>query len=260
MGVNRFMAFLYVIRRCWHLVAKSSAFFLFGVGGIVLAFLVFPMLRVLVHPTEKFQNAMRSFVCIAFRGHVWYMRLTGLISLRFENRHILSTARGMIVVANHPSLIDVVILIAYIPQADCIVKAKLWSNPFMRGVVSSIYIQNSLEFDHTTELAQISLEKGNNLVIFPEGTRSSDGSAAPLRRGGAHLALRTGHDIIPVQIIADNPAGLRKGDSLLISPKKGVVRYILKVLEPIHTNDYTNCEASLGSRMLTTEIRSRILP
>lgn len=259
MGVTTFFSALHAVRRLWHLLAKISAFFLFGIGGIALAVLIFPALSVLVHPKARFQRVMRTTVCMAFRAHVWYMRLTGLISLRIENRGVLARSRGMIVAANHPSLIDVVILIAYIPGADCIVKARLWSNFFVRGVVSSLYIPNSLDFEQTAILAKQSLEKGHNLIIFPEGTRTNDGSPASLRRGCAHIALSSGSDVLPIRIMADEPAGLQKGDSIFRSPKTGVVRYRLTVMDPIFTAEYREIDRVHGSRLLTSEIKKRIL-
>ena len=50
---------------------------------------------------------------------------------------------GVLVLANHPTLLDVVFLVAFIPNADCIVKSKLMNNPAMRGFVSLTgYITN----------------------------------------------------------------------------------------------------------------------
>jgi len=150
-------------------------------------------------------------------------------------------------------------LIAYTPQADCIVTARMWSNPFMRGVVNSIYIPNSLPFDEIAAMARKSLSEGNNLIIFPEGTRTVRGLPIHLRRGGAHIALQTGADFLPIHIEATDPVGLRKCDSIFAAPQNGIIQYTLHVQEPMPTKSYQSQERSHAARLLTRDIASRIV-
>jgi len=50
---------------------------------------------------------------------------------------------GQLIIANHPTLVDIVFLISRVKQANCIVKQKLWHNPFMRGpILNAGYISN----------------------------------------------------------------------------------------------------------------------
>ena len=92
--------------------------------------------------------------------------------------------------ANHPSLIDVVVLISIIPNADCVVKAHLFKNPFLRGVVKNTgYISNADPEGLLVDCKK-SLAAGNNLIIFPEGTRTKVGQAVKFQRGAANIALR----------------------------------------------------------------------
>jgi len=162
-------------------------------------------------------------------------------------------------VANHPSLIDVVILIAYLPQADCIVKAQLWKNPFVRGVVRSLYIPNSLSFEDTVSACADSLAEGNSLVIFPEGTRTNSDSPPRLKRGSARFALRTGRGILPVLIRAGDARGLRKGDPFFTLSREGRLVFDLEPLEQIGVEAYRGQEPARAARLLTREIQARIV-
>ncbi|HIE82439.1 MAG TPA: 1-acyl-sn-glycerol-3-phosphate acyltransferase, partial [Dehalococcoidia bacterium] len=117
-----------------------------------------------------------------------------------------------LIVANHPTLIDIVFIIARVPNADCIVKSNLLRNPFMYGAISlSGYIASE---DPSVVMSQAisSLKRGNNLVIFPEGTRSQRNAPLRFHRGAANIALRSAAPIRPI-VIRCEPLTLGKGES-----------------------------------------------
>ena len=79
---------------------------------------------------------------------------------------------GLLVLANHPTLIDVVCLISLLPNADCVVKRAVARNPFMRGPVRAAgYISND-DGAGLVDDCVAAVHAGGTLVIFPEGTRS----------------------------------------------------------------------------------------
>jgi 1-acyl-sn-glycerol-3-phosphate acyltransferase len=243
----------------WRLFAKTLSFALFGMGALLLSLLVFPALRICVHPRQQTRRAMRKTVSLAFSFFLMIMRFLGLVRLNVSAPEKLRNARGIIVVANHPSLIDIVILIAYMPQADCIIKSRLRKNLFIRGVVS-IYIPNSLTIEDTTHVCANSLAEGNSLVIFPEGTRTASDNTPRLKRGSARLALRLGCGILPVHIHASDPRGLRKGDRFFSLSRDGPVRFTIRPQEEISIENYRGQEEAKSARRLTKEIQVRIVP
>lgn len=253
------MKFFHFVVRVLHVLVRFLTLSSIGLGGLVLAFVIFPVLKLCVHPDKLFRRAMRASVSFAFRMVLRGLRMTTLIRIKFEHRERLRDSRGAIIMANHPSILDVVMLIAYTPQADCIVTARMWVNPFLRGVVSSIYIPNSLGIEEIAKLAKKSLAEGNNLIVFPEGTRTVRGKVMRLHRGGAHIALRTGADFLPIHIEATDPVGLRKGDGIFAAPPDGIIRYLLQVQEPIPTASFISDDLGLAARILTREVGSRIV-
>jgi hypothetical protein len=93
------------------------------------------------------------------------------------------------VLANHPTLIDVVFLISLLPNADCVVK-RVACNPFMRGPVRAAgYISND-DGAGLVDDCIAAVRAGGSLVIFPEGTRSVPGQPPRLQRGAANIAVR----------------------------------------------------------------------
>jgi 1-acyl-sn-glycerol-3-phosphate acyltransferase len=242
----------------WRLFGKTFSFALFGIGALVLSILVFPTIHLCVRSKRKSRRALRRTVSGCFSLFVQIMTLLGLVRVRVQQPERLRKSRGVIVVANHPTLIDVVILIAQLPQADCIVKSQLRKNPFVSGVVRRIYIPNSLSFQETVNACAESMAEGNNLVIFPEGTRSAADAAPRLKRGSAQFALRIGCDILPVVIKVKNPRGLRKGDPFFSLSREGPMIFDIEPLEPISVAAYREQETSRGARILTKEIQARI--
>ena len=108
---------------------------------------------------------------------------------------------GLLILASHPSLIDVVFLMALVRDADCIVKSALLRNPFTRGPVRAAgYVCND-SGPGLIDDCVASVRAGNNLIVFPEGTRTPAGAAlGRLQRGAANLAVRGELPITPVRI------------------------------------------------------------
>ena len=162
-------------------------FMMFGIGGLILSFLVLPFVRSRRAALGKVRAALR-FAVRLFTG-------TGLIGVDSGN---LENVRGCIVAPNHPSLIDVVILTALLPDTFSVAKHSLRRNPFIGRVARKAFLPDDASL---LDVAQKLLASGANLLIFPEGTRTPpEGLPATLRRGTAQLSIRTGAPILPVRI------------------------------------------------------------
>jgi 1-acyl-sn-glycerol-3-phosphate acyltransferase len=241
------------------LICKAVCFFFFGLGSLLIGAIIYPVILVLVRERSILKNVTRDLVRGAFALFIRLMSFFGLIRVEFDNAEALSGAKGFVIAANHPSLIDVVILGSRIPRADCIVKQSLWKTPFVRQVVRRSYIPNSLGFDETVRLCEASLAEGSSLIVFPEGTRTRQGQAPKLGRGAARIALTTGRDVLPVRIFSPYARGLRKGDPFWSMPEKGPIRYFVTAMSPIRVSEFSEMEPALGARALTRRISEAIL-
>jgi 1-acyl-sn-glycerol-3-phosphate acyltransferase len=184
----------------WRLFATALSFVCFGLGGVLLWVLVFPVMSLVVRDRERLSVLARSIIRHAFRAFVGLMHALGILTYEVHGLDKLDR-RGLLILANHPSLIDVVFLISFVRRADCVVKAALVRNPFTRGpVLAAGFICNDTG-PGMVEDSIASLRAGNNLIIFPEGTRTPiNGDAAKLQRGAANVAVRGGIDVTPVLI------------------------------------------------------------
>jgi len=188
------------LERGWRVLATGFCFACFGVGGLVIG-LVFPLLLVALRDRERRGAFVRAAINRLFVAFVGLMTGLGVCSLEVRGGQRLRR-RGLLILANHPSLIDVVFLMALVRDADCIVKSALLRNPFTRGPVRAAGFVCNDSGPGLVDDCVASVRGGRNLIVFPEGTRTPAGSRlGPLQRGAAQLAVRGGLAITPVRIV-----------------------------------------------------------
>lgn len=197
------------LERFVRIVGTGFSFFVFGFAGLVLGLLIFPLLIVFVRDPARRTRVARSVVHWFFGFFVELMRRVGVLTYELHGVERLKDP-GLLILANHPTLIDVVFLISLIPQSDCVVKASLGKNPFTKGPVTAAgYITND-EGLALIDDCRKSLEGGSTLLIFPEGTRTPESMELTLQRGAANVAVRCRKPVTPV-VITCVPRGLAKG-------------------------------------------------
>jgi 1-acyl-sn-glycerol-3-phosphate acyltransferase len=242
------------LNHAWRVVATGIAFAVFGIGGVALRFILFPLLRVLVWDRQRMIRLARLTVHFSFKAFIELMCLLGL--LRYEVRNAERLARpGLIVVANHPTLIDVIFLISLVRDADCVVKVALLRNPFVRGVVRATgYVCNDSGAGVIDDCVA-SVRGGSSLIIFPEGTRTPLSGAMTLQRGAANVAVRAGRPITPVRIRCE-PRSLAKGEPWWRVPPRPL-SFLFLVEEDIDVEPFvraTGGESPLAARHLTSHL------
>lgn len=219
---------------------------------------MFPTLALISFKEKTLRSRMRKVIQDSFRLFFAFLHYGRLFDFQVEGLEKVQKDRGVILVANHPSLIDVVALISLMPNVSCIVKKALFYNPFLKGVVSKAgYIPND-ESEGILDLCRESLDRGDNIIIFPEGTRSIPGKSLNLKRGAAQIAVRLG---VPVRVakITVNPPTLTKGEPWYkIPPKRALFK--VEFLEKIDTSNFIDkgIKTSIAARRVTSEIRQKI--
>lgn len=236
----------------WRLFATALSFLLFGLGGIVVPWVATPWIKLTSRTPEERQRRARLLIHRTFRFFIHTMRGLGVLTWDIQGELLLQRS-GLLVLANHPCLIDVVFLIAFIPNPDCIVKGRLLANPAMGGYLR---LTGFLSNDRGAELiedARGSLAVGSALIIFPEGTRTQPGQPLHFQRGAANVALRTNTSITPVTILCQ-PLTLSKMHRWYhIPPQK--VHMTLLVGKDIPITSYNQHQPALAARQLTQDLQ-----
>ncbi|GAB1256014.1 lysophospholipid acyltransferase family protein [Aurantivibrio plasticivorans] len=238
-----------VLNRMWRIAATGLSFSVFGLGGVIMPVLVAPIIYLSTRDQRTRERRAKAFVSFLMRSFVRIMHGLGVLSYQIGDKTQYNRP-GHLVLANHPTLIDTVFLIAFVPNADCVVKGALKRNPFTRIPIGLAgYIANDDPEGVIVEAAA-SLARGNSLIIFPEGTRTTPGQPIKLRRGAANIAVRTNAPIAPVVSRCD-PITLTKGEPWYRVPKTKP-HFSYTVRPSIHVADVIGQNsASLAARNLT---------
>jgi 1-acyl-sn-glycerol-3-phosphate acyltransferase len=232
----------------WRRLATGSAFSLFGIGGALLWLVVFPALHLFIRDREKRGRVARGVVHRTFALFIGYMHRIGILTYEIKGLESLQRP-GLLILANHPTLIDIVFLISLLKNADCVVRSGLAKNIATRGAVGATgYISN----DNGAELVEAcikSVKSGKNLVIFPEGSRSKPDRLLPFQRGAANIAIRGQLNITPV-LIKCTPPTLSKGLGWYNIPSRRF-HVSIEVLPDILVENFCIDTDALAARKLT---------
>ncbi|HLV64165.1 MAG TPA: lysophospholipid acyltransferase family protein [Polyangiaceae bacterium] len=166
---------------------------------------------------------------------VWashYLAWAPFAGIRVEGRERAVDGRACVYVANHQSLVDILAVYGLRLPFLWVSKIENFRVPFLGW---NMYLNGyvPLRRGHLPSIRRMlrvcerALRSGSSLCVFPEGTRSKDGSLKPFYRGAFWMAVRAGVPIVPI-VVSGTEEILPKGQ-LGIRPRPVTVR----VLEPI---------------------------
>jgi 1-acyl-sn-glycerol-3-phosphate acyltransferase len=159
----------------------------------------------------------RFGITTGFRLYLALMRLTGLARFDLSALDRLREDRGVIIIANHRSLIDAVLMLSRLPRVTCISKAVLWKSPMLGGGMRLAgYIGNDSAYA-LIRTATTTLRRGESLLVFPEGTRATTYPIGQFKSGFTMMAKATGASVQAV-FLESNTTYLHKGWSALRKP------------------------------------------
>ena len=249
------------MQRVARILGCGLLFAIFGTGGMLLAGVVIPIATRLQRSHEPADLTAQRWIQRSFAFYIRFGTALGIWGVVDDGLERLSEGASL-VVANHPTLLDIVFLLSFMPQGDCVVKREAWTNPALRGIVRVAgYIPND-DGDALVESCVRRLRSGRSVVLFPEGSRSPEHGLRPFRRGAAHIALRSGCRIVPVSIECAPPF-LKKGQPWYSIPN-AKLRYSFSVGKPVRVKDLIEGDvdrpraARHVTRLLQSHFESRL--
>jgi 1-acyl-sn-glycerol-3-phosphate acyltransferase len=169
---------------------------LLGLMSLAWNLVALPMYPLL--PRQTGLRLGRAAIASGYRAFWRVAAASGMLRLDAQVLDSLRDEPGLIVVANHPSLLDALMLVARLPRAACIMKASLVRNPLLGpGARLARYIRNDSVFG-MVQCAVADLRAGGQLVMFPEGTRTTQPPVNPFHAGFTLIARRAQ---APIQVV-----------------------------------------------------------
>lgn len=241
--------------RTWRVFATGIGFTVFY-GMCLFAIPAIVVCHLLARDESDRARRVQGVFHATFRLYIAFVERLGVIRTEQSGFEQLGRRTGVLIIANHPTLLDVVLVIARLRAVDCVVKRSLWRSYFTRACVAgAAYIANdggSAVID--TCIARLKL--GRNVLLFPEGTRSPPGGLQPFQRGVARIALGSGADIVPV-FIACSPPVFTKGSKWYQVPARKPC-FTLRVAPALSPRPWIESQVArpLAVRELTHVLRS----
>lgn len=235
------------------------AFLIFSSFGALLGYVALPLASLGIRDPERRIRRSQDVIHRWTRGYIRALRLMGLIRVDVDApAAILRTERPSIIISNHPSLLDVMILLSVFSRMVFVVKASWLKSPFIRPLLKRgghIAAPGSGSDQDPAGGASVfdtmveRLGRGHSVLVFPEGTRSDPGGLGSFRRGGVEAARRAGVPVVATLMRMDPPSLLR-GEHWYDVPDRPM-QYdieILRVVEP---------EEIQSSRALARDLREQ---
>jgi 1-acyl-sn-glycerol-3-phosphate acyltransferase len=174
---------------------------LFGVIGVLTSIACYLLALGFRSPRSRLFG--QGIIHHLFRFFTWYLQRTGLLKLQAEAVQALRGKRNIILVANHPSLLDVVFIAAQLPNLFCIMKANILHNVVLCGQFKLAGYVNNRSGAGLIKACQARMAEGSTLLVFPEGTRTRE-QLGEFRMGFAVLARSVGATIHTLLIEYDH--------------------------------------------------------
>ena len=211
-------------------LAGSLLFWAFMLLTSVLLFPVALLIRGVTAPFDRRLVILHWFSCFWASLYTW---CNPLWSVRIEGKEHLDKRATYVIVCNHQSLVDILVLFRLFVHFKWVSKAENFRIPFIGW---NMTLNRYIRIDRGNLRGNLSmmrdagaaLNAGSSVMIFPEGTRSPGRALGEFKAGAFELALRSGRPILPIVIDGTAAALPRKG---FILRGKHAIR--IRVLAPI---------------------------
>ena len=200
---------------------------------LVTSVLLFPLALLIRLATSLFDRRLmilHLFSCFWASLYTWS---NPLWTVRIEGREKIPRSFPSVMVANHQSLVDILVLFRLMVHFKWVSKSENFRIPFIGW---NMALNRYIRIDRGSVRGNIgmmraateALTQGSSVMIFPEGTRSPDGTVHPFKAGAFELALKTGCPILPI-VIEGTAAALPKRGFIL----RGRQNIVVRVLSPV---------------------------
>lgn len=212
-------------------VRTAYTYSIFVLGCITLQLL---MLILLVIPvsTAKKRKWFHRLICKSTGLIAKVMYMIRKVKINTSNEDF---SKPSVIVANHQSFIDIIILLSLSPKVVMVTNGWVWNSPFFGRIVRFADFYHAANgYESLVDGFKEKVAEGYSVVIFPEGTRSETGEIKRFHKGAFYLAEKLNIDILPI-VLYGNGMAISKQQPFLV--KRGTAAF--KILNRISPLDST---------------------
>lgn len=231
----------------------STAFWLFITFTSIAIFPLAALVWLVTLPFDRKKKVLHQFTCFWGSLYTW---ANPMWSVRIEGRENIEKNVPYVMVANHLSLLDILVLFRLFRHFKWVSKIENFRVPCIGWNMSlNGYIPlvrgDSRSINVMMDACRHTLKAGNPIMMFPEGTRSKDGKLRPFKVGAFRLAHELELPILPIVIEGTGNALPKAG--FVLPPGKHPIT--IRVLPPIAAESF----ASLTPAQLSDQVRGTFL-
>lgn len=236
-------------------INTALAYIIFIVGALTQGVVVYLVILLITRSGKNRQRALRRSVQYSFKLFLWLCRVLRVFKVDFKDLKNLSENKRMVIVANHPSLVDYVIIMSVMNVSTSVMVKESLTQTFMKYIINHLgYFHNKEEAKNIEDI----IERDGSVLIFPEGTRTKDFHKIHFVRGAANIALRKNMAVLPVFINCDAKGYLSSSFFSFSIPEK-VPTFTVEIGEFVEIIDYLdNCKTvAIAARHLTQDLEQK---
>lgn len=194
------------------LIHSTLSFIYYGLGGFLLS--IFGVFFVKFFPIKK-KTKMKVFHYVMSKFMKSVLYTNPFLKKKIINVQNEKFDKPAVIIANHTSFLDILAVGMLSPKIIFLVSDWVYNSPiFGKGVRLAGFYPVSQGLEGGVEHLREKVNQGFSLMVFPEGSRSTDNHIKRFHKGAFYLAEQFNLDIIPV-VIHGNSEVLPKGDFII---------------------------------------------
>lgn len=194
---------------------------------------------------------------------LFYIWVNPFWKINFQGGENIRKGQAYIIASNHQSAMDIVILYRLWMHFKWVAKREIFRIPVIGW---NLWLNRHIAINRTSvkgalrmmKEAENHLKMGSSILIFPEGTRSSDGTVKRFKDGAFVLAQKSGYPILPVVLNGTREAFSK--DSIHIKGKQTFTLKVLPEISPINFMNKTASQLTAEIQQIITNEHKRIAP
>jgi len=223
--------------------------------GVLMGLLLLPLLLILPIPAKFKKGIVHYFICYSSKFIVF---VNFMVKTTYINKELLNFDKPVVFVSNHQSHLDLVLLLLLSPKMIVLTNNWVWNSPFFGGLVRYVgYYPAFKGLDYGIEKIKEKVKQGYSVLIFPEGSRTTDGQIKRFHQGAFYIADKLELNIQPIiihgamQCLSKNEFYLKSGRITLTFFERQKVEHI-----NIDNNETYNVQAKKMTQFYRTQFES----
>lgn len=170
---------------------------LFLLGCVILQIVI---LFIAIIPISKVKKKLLFHKAIHHSTRL-FLIASFMIDQRRRNDLKETFGKPAVIIANHQSVIDILVLLSIVPKGLMVTNGWVWNSPFFGRIVRYADFYHTADgYERLADTLEDRVKEGYSVIVFPEGTRSTDLSVGRFHKGAFYLAERLKLDIVPIVI------------------------------------------------------------